>query len=259
MPELPYEKAFYPAHPQPIQPQAGHLYDVAVVGAGLAGCELAWRLARAGRDVLLVSQALDNLGNVFASSVAGLPFPEESLFAKIRREHGADDLWTFHRLLKAELEATKGIHLLQSCISGLDESDTKVTLTSWEGPALHAKKVVLAVGSFLKGRLMVGDTMEEAGRWNEVAYDFLAEDLGRSGVFLVGAEEECKSEPAYSVRFLVPAPQELEGFRLSRFEHVWMVGRCLAGEHRYDSILNDAATLATELLDNAMWDTGASL
>ena len=38
------------------------------------------------------------------------------------------------------------------------------------------------------GRLLIGDSMEEAGRLSEVAYDFLADDLARSGVFLIGAE-----------------------------------------------------------------------
>lgn len=244
---------FYPAQPPRTAPQAGHLYDVAVVGAGLAGTELAWRLARAGRDVLLVSQALDTLGNLYQPAVGEADFPAHSVFAQVREQIAPDtDGWTFHRHLKAEIEATGGIHLLQSCVTALDEEETEVILSTWEGPKLHAKKVVLAVGSFLKGRLLMGETMDEAGRLSEVAYDFLADDLARSGVFLVGAEQTAHAEadaPAYEVRFLTPAPSELEGFKLGRFERVYALGRCTAGEHTYGSVLADAARLSTELLE----------
>ncbi|MHA0033962.1 FAD-dependent oxidoreductase [Deinococcus sp. PESE-13] len=250
---------FGPSSPRS-QPQPGHLYDVAVVGAGLAGTELAWRLARAGQDVLLVSQALDSLGNLYQPTVAGADFPPGSVFAQVAAEMAPDvDGWTFHRLLKAEIEATSGIHLLQSCVTALDETEldeegTQVVLSTWEGPQLHARTVVLAVGSFLKGRLLIGDTMEDAGRLSEVAYDFLADDLILSGVWLIGAEQTARGvegAPDYDVRFLTPAPSELDGFRVNRLERVRMLGRCTPGEHTYASVLRDAARLADELTPEA--------
>ncbi|MFC4426448.1 FAD-dependent oxidoreductase [Deinococcus navajonensis] len=234
------------------RPQPGHLYDVAVVGAGLAGTELAWRLARAGQDVLLVSQALDHLGNLYQPTLEGVTFPQGSVFASVATQMAPDtDGWTFHRLLKAEVEATSGIHLLQSTVTALDEEESEVMLSTWEGPRLRARTVVLAVGAFLKGRLLIGDTMEEAGRLSEVAYDFLADDLIASGVWLIGAEQRAPGvdgAPAYDVRFLTPAPGELDGFRLRRLERVRMLGRCLPGEHSYESVLQDAARLAEDLL-----------
>ena len=235
------------------QPQPGHLYDVAVVGAGLAGTELAWRLAQAGADVLLVSQALDHLGNLYAPTIDGADFPAGSVFAEIRDRIAPDtDGWSFHRQLKAEIEGTAGIHLLQSTVTELDEREAEVVLSTWEGPELHAGQVVLAVGAFLKGRLLIGDSMEEAGRLSEVAYDFLADDLARSGVFLIGAEATAaavEGAPPYDVRFLTPAPGELDGFRLTRFDRVRAVGRVRPGDCSYHSVLQDAARLATELLD----------
>ncbi|WP_221091099.1 FAD-dependent oxidoreductase [Deinococcus aquaedulcis] len=243
---------FGPASPRS-RPQPGHLYDVAVVGAGLAGTELAWRLAHAGQDVLLVSQALDHLGNLYQPTTQGVTFPAGSLFEEVRAGMAPDtDGWTFHRLLKARIEGTAGIHLLQSTVTALDEEDGEVVLSTWEGPKLRARQAVLAVGAFLKGRLLVGDTMEEAGRLSEVAYDFLADDLARSGVWLVGQERRAEGEgvePPYDVRFLVPAPGELDGFRVGRLERVRMLGQCTPGEHTYASVLQDAARLAAELLE----------
>jgi tRNA U34 5-carboxymethylaminomethyl modifying enzyme MnmG/GidA len=235
------------------QPQPGHLYDVAVVGAGLAGTELAWRLARAGADVLLVSQALDHLGNLYAPTVDDADFPTGSVFAVVRDRLAPDtDGWRFHRQLKAEIEATSGIHLLQSTVTEVDETGGGVVLSTWEGPKLRARQAVLAVGAFLKGRLLIGDDLEEAGRLSEVAYDFLADDLARSGVFMVGAEataEGVDGAPPYDVRFLTPAPGELDGFRLTRFDRVRAVGRMLPGDCSYRSVLEDAARLAAGLLD----------
>lgn len=241
---------FGPATPRS-QPQPGHRYDVAVVGAGLAGTELAWRLARAGHDVLLVSQALDHLGNLYGPTVEGAGFPAGSVFAQVA-EHLAPvtDGWAFHRALKAEIEATAGIHLLQSTVTALDESGTDLTLSTWEGPGLRARLGVLAVGAFLKGRLLIGDTMEDAGRLSEVAYDGLADDLGACGVWLVGGEQAAAAvggAPAYDVRFLTPAPGELDGFQLRRLERVRMLGRCTPGTHTYRSVLTDAARLADDL------------
>lgn len=243
------------------QPQPGHLYDVAVVGAGLAGTELAWRLAAAGRDVLLVSQALDHLGNLYAPTVRDAGFPPASLFAEVAAAMAPDtDGWTFHRLLKARVEATPGIHLLQSTVTELDEDDHQVTLATWEGPPLRARVAVLAVGAFLKGRLLIGDTVEDAGRLSEVAYDFLADDLARSGIWLIGAEagvEAQEGAPPYEVRFLTPAPSELSGFRVGRLARVRMLGRCTPGEHTYASVLDDAARLAAELLAEESGGEGA--
>lgn len=242
---------FGPSQPRS-QPQPGHLYDVAVVGAGLAGTELAWRLAHSGRDVLLVTQALDSLGNLYQPTVEGADFPAGSVFALIRDRLAPEvDGWTFHRQLKAEIEGTPGIHLLQSTVTALDEEEGSVTLSTWEGPKLRAERVVLAVGAFLKGRLLIGDTMEEAGRLSEVAYDFLADDLAAAGVWLIGGEQTAHGvdgAPDYDVRFLTPAPAELGGFRLNRLDRVDLLGRCTPGEHTYASVLRDAARLAEQLL-----------
>ncbi|PIG98720.1 FAD-dependent oxidoreductase [Deinococcus sp. UR1] len=253
---------FGPVSPRS-RPQPGHLYDVAVVGAGLAGTELAWRLARAGRDVLLVSQALDHLGNLYQPTTQGVTFPPGSLFEEVRAAlHPDTDGWTFHRYLKARVEETAGIHLLQSTVTTLDEETApneggQIVLSTWEGPKLHARLCVLAVGAFLKGRLLVGDTMDEAGRLSEVAYDFLADDLTASGIWLIGNERRAEGEgvePPYEVRFLTPAPTELDGFRVNRLERVRMLGQCTPGEHTYASVLRDAARLADDLLADLLAD-----
>ena len=239
------------------RPQSGHLYDVAVVGAGLAGCELAYRLAVGGQDVLLVSQALDHLGNLYAPTVTGADVLPGSLFAEVADQIAPiTESWPFHRALKARLEDTTGIHLLQSCVTALDEDAGVVTLSTWEGPPLRARRVVLAVGAFLKARLLTGNSMEDAGRLSEVAYDFLAEDLAARGLWLQPTERRAQqAEPEYEVRFLSIPAAELDGFLLRRTDSVYALGQMTLrpdGEpHSYVSVLRDAATLAAELLGPA--------
>ena len=225
-------------------PQPGHLYDVAVVGAGLAGSELAWRLARCGRDVLLVTQSLDSLGNLFGE---GSEFPAGTLFAAARAAgHSA---WARHREVKRALEATPGIHLLQSCVSGLEVGAPHL-LSTWEGPDLSANTVVLAAGSFLGARLKVGRSEEEAGRLGEVAYDFLWKDLAARGVKFEARQDTAPGEAGglpYQVGYRTLAPGELDGFRLARWQGVYALGRCAPGELDYAATLGQAAELAAEL------------
>ncbi|WP_370657323.1 FAD-dependent oxidoreductase [Deinococcus sp. KNUC1210] len=202
-----------------------------MVGAGLGGCELAWRLAGAGQDVLLVSQALDHLGNLYAPDVQDAAFPADSLFGEVAAALAPlTDGWAFHRALKERLERQDGIHLLQSCVTGLEEDGQAVTLSTWEGPPLRARRTVLAVGAFLKARLLIGDTMEDAGRLSEVAYDFLADDLAAQGVWLVPAERSALHEAQpYEVRFLTIPAGERDGFQLRRFDAVYALGQVVPG------------------------------
>lgn len=231
------------------RPQPGHLYDVAVVGAGVGGCELAYRLAGRGRDVLLVTQALDTLGNLYGPDVPGA-FPAGSLFElALHRTAPRRDAWSLHRGLKELIEGTSGIHLLQSCVRGAQAGET-VTLSTWEGPPLRARTVVLTVGAFLQARLQVGSVEEEAGRLSEVAYDFLAEDLSRQGIRFDPREDEVTGNaevPAYRVHYVVLNEDELHGTALRRLPHVHALGRCCPGEWTYARCIDVAQQLAEAL------------
>ncbi len=241
------------------QPQPGHLYSTAIVGAGLAGSELALRLAQAGEDVLLVTQALDHIGNLYAPTLAGVKFPPETRLGRLQAELPGDaDTWAFHRRLKTELEGTGGLHLLQSTVTAVrqEEEDAAdaaaggvkvVQLSTWEGPPLRARRAVLAAGAFLHGRLHVGETVEEAGRLSEVAYDLLADDLQRQGLILAPAAQEAapvQGAPAYRVTFSTLADHELDGFQLRRLPAVYAVGRCTPQGQSYGAVLEGAAALA---------------
>ncbi len=231
------------------------MYDLAIVGAGLAGSELAYQAARAGLDVLLVTQSLDSVGNLYHAKLEET-FPEGTLFETARVQAGdAVDAhingWALHRAVKFLLEATLGIHLLQSLVVGLGQGGDSVKLETWEGVPRLAKQVVLAVGSFLEGRLIIGNTEENAGRLSEVAYDDLFLSLQAQGFEFDSLEQIAPTLEGglpYSVRFKTFKNEELEGFKLGRLEGVYALGRCFGGEHTYLSVVQDAHKLLEELL-----------
>ncbi|GEM45805.1 FAD-dependent oxidoreductase [Deinococcus cellulosilyticus] len=230
-------------------PHTGHVYDVAVIGAGLAGSELAWHLAQAGQDVLLVTQSLDSVGNLFHPTVQE-EFPAGSLMQMSLEKSLPDrSLWVFHRNVKQTLELTPGIHLLQSCVTGLAHNDL-FHLSTWEGPERLARKVVLAVGSFLDARLTIGQITEESGRLSEIAYGFLHQDLLDKGFeFSEVTQQSPETGEAvpYTVTFQTLSTSELEGFQLKRMPGLHALGRCVAGDHTYQSVTRDAMTLAEVL------------
>src|SRR5690606_8814419 len=65
---------------RPLDAQASG-FDAVVVGAGITGCEAAWRSARAGLRVLLVTTSLDTSYNL-ARDAERLRPPEGSLMAE---------------------------------------------------------------------------------------------------------------------------------------------------------------------------------
>jgi tRNA U34 5-carboxymethylaminomethyl modifying enzyme MnmG/GidA len=161
-------------------PGPGHHYDLIVVGAGIAGSEAAYRCARAGLDVLLISTSLDTVYNLLGDGVRLEP-PEGTLMAELHQtladEQSFVSNWAFHREAKERLEHTKGIHLLQSSVSSLWITDSLTGVTTWEGVNRLSTTVALCTGSFLRARLRIGSLEEIAGRLSEMAYDDLFEDL----------------------------------------------------------------------------------
>lgn len=230
-------------------PHTGHIYDVAIVGAGLAGCELAYRLAQANQDVLLVSQSLDSVGNLFHAQVPE-SFPADSLAEAARLAIlPGQSVWDLHCAIKFKLEMQEGIHLLQSCVTALEAGHTEQPhrLQTWEGIPRLAKRVVLAVGSFMQAQLYIGEVAEEAGRLSEIAYGFLQQDLAQQGVQFVRRQDTAPSETGglpYSVSYLTLSPDSLNGFGLQGWQGVYALGRCRSGEYSYSSTILEAHQLA---------------
>lgn len=231
--------------------------DLIVVGAGIAGSETAWATARGGLKTLLISTSLDTVYNVAASSVTLEP-PAGSLMAAVtpraRGQDGAVPLGSLHREVKLALQQEPNLHLLQSSVSTLlIDQERVVGVTTWEGIERRAPRVALTVGSFLQARLRIGESVEEAGRLSEMAYDDLYLDLKALGFEFTPAVLEApaaKGALAYTVTCQTFASGELPDgtARLKRLRGLYAAGLCASGYLTYEEAAKRGQIVARELL-----------
>lgn len=241
-----------------------------IVGAGIAGCEAAWALARSGEPTLLVTTSLDTVYNLFEESASLAPPPGSLMEAAVRAELGeaaagpaeAKDSagrlakvgsWALHRRVKQALEAEPDLHLLQSSVSGLISQEGRVTgVTTWEGVDRFAPGVALCVGSFLAARLRIGDSEEAAGRLSEMAYAELHQDLSQRGFqFRESWREAPRASGSlpYRVDFATFASGEIEQRHvLSRLQGLYAAGACVDGALDYETAARHGMRLAAMLL-----------
>lgn len=224
-------------------------YDVLMVGAGFAGSEAAYALAKKGVKVGLVTTSLDSVFLPFTPIRA--PFPGDSLLVEV----GEDGLggWALHSRAKYKLENHPQIHLLQLSVTRLLlEGQTVMGIESWEGPRKTAGKVVLAVGSFLLPRLYIGKVAEEAGRLSEVAYPDLYQHLQQLGFVFTSQQAEVAERdgtPGYCVEYKVFADGEWDSasFRLHRLERLYGLGLCVLGQGTYAQMAQEGLRMAEAL------------
>lgn len=205
-------------------------YDLVVVGAGVAGCEVAYAAAQAGLATLLVTTSLDTVYNL--ALPAPLTPPPGTLMAELLPAGGEIPVFELHRAAKRALEERPTLHLLQANVEALALDDgAAVGVQTWEGVPQRGSAVALCVGTFLAARLTLGRTEERAGRLGEMTYDELYHDLEGHGFELVEAETSVPADrgrPGYRVDFRRFATAESDVFgALPRLRGLYAAGRCV--------------------------------
>ncbi len=198
-------------------------YDVIVIGGGHAGIEASLASARMGLSTLLVTQTLDTIGKLSCNpSIGGISKGnivreidalggEMGLLADstmiqyrlLNRSRGPAvqaprvqaDKWRYHQLAKHTLELEKTLHLYQDTVvdlvcSGVDasgrvESGEIRAIVTARGREILAKSVVLTTGTFMEGKIFIGEYEAREGRLGEQAALGLGDSLRRIG-FTVG-------------------------------------------------------------------------
>ena len=187
-------------------------FDIAVIGAGHAGIEAALAAARLGCSTIVFTINLDAVGNCPCNpSIGGTAKGHlvreidalggemgrtadactiqsrmlnlgkgpavHSLRAQIDRNHYA-------RLMKYKLETCPNLLLRQGEIVKLEQAGEEWLLTSRLEAVYRAKAVIIATGTFLGGKVFVGDVSYESGPDGMFPAAFLPDSLNELGISL---------------------------------------------------------------------------
>ena len=182
------------------------IYDVIVVGGGHAGTEASLAAARLGVRTLLITHSIDTLGQMScnpaiggigkshlvreidalggvmarATDQAGIQF--RVLNARkgpaVRATRVQADRALYRTAIRTALEAAEDLEIFQDAVEDIELSGERVTgVLTRSGISFKASTVVLTAGTFLHGKMHVGQENRSGGRMGDQAAIGLADRL----------------------------------------------------------------------------------
>ncbi len=189
-------------------------YDVAVVGAGHAGCEAALAAARLGMKTLIFSISLEAIANmpcnphIGGSSKGHLVREIDALGGEMGKNidktmiqikmlntskgpavhslRAQADRKKYQAEMKHTLEKQENLEVKQGEIVDIIIDNGKVKAIKTDvGAVYQVKTVILATGTYLKGKIFIGEYSKESGPDGVAAANQLSDVLKNLGIPLV--------------------------------------------------------------------------
>ena len=186
-------------------------FDIAVIGAGHAGVEAALASARVGMKTVLFTIYMDNIAMMSCNPAIGGPGKShlisevdilggeigrhtdmyniqlkhlnESRGIAARVTRGQADKYWYRVKMKEIVENTPNLTVMQEHIDEIKYEKSKVKgVLSAMGNYYETDAVIVATGTFLKGRIVMGDVKYPAGRQGEVSSEKLSDCLRNMGI-----------------------------------------------------------------------------
>lgn len=189
-------------------------YDVAVIGGGHAGCEAALATARMGFKTLMFSISLEAVANmpcnpnIGGTSKGHLVREIDALGGEMGKNadkafiqsrmlntskgpavhslRAQEDRKKYHIEMKHTLESQENLYIKQAEIVNIEVEDNKVKSVETNiGAIYNVKCVILATGTYLKGKIFIGDVSYESGPDGVFPANRLSESLKKQGIEIV--------------------------------------------------------------------------
>ncbi|MEK4061709.1 MULTISPECIES: tRNA uridine-5-carboxymethylaminomethyl(34) synthesis enzyme MnmG [unclassified Paenibacillus] len=192
----------------------GGSYDVVVIGAGHAGCEAALAAARMGCNTLMITINLDMVAFMPCNPSIGGPAKGhvvreiDALGGEMGRNidktyiqlrmlntgkgpavhalRAQADKFLYQHAMKETMEKTPNLTLRQGMVEELIVEDGRcVGVITKTGTVYRSKTVILTTGTYLRGKVIMGELTYESGPNNQQPSVRLSENLRELGFDLV--------------------------------------------------------------------------
>src|SRR6056300_895998 len=168
-------------------------YDVIVVGGGHAGCEAAAAAANLGSKTLLITMNLQNIAQMSCNPAmggiakgqivreidalggySGIVTDKTAIQFKMLNKSKGPAMWSpraqsdrmrFAEEWRNQLERLPDLDMFQDSVNGLlFDGDTIIGVKTQLGLSIYGRSVVVTAGTFLNGRIHIGDKTFGGGR-----------------------------------------------------------------------------------------------